>query len=154
VPCVSQWKESNRRYTALSISDSDFVTDVADVVGEEGGYTFNPADPGGETNWGISKRAFPDTDIKALTRDDAIALYKAHYWDPLVPYNLDPQFMRVAFECAVNQGLRKTTVLLAASKGQLSWFMAERALSYAADSGFSTFGRGWFRRLFREVTLT
>lgn len=131
-----------------------FEVAVNEVLGEEGGYVNLAADPGGETNWGISKRAFPELDIKTLTREQASAVYRAHYWDPLVAYRLPPQFMRVAFECAVNQGLSKCKVLIEASKGQLDWFMADRALAYAALPTFNTFGKGWFRRLFKELIVS
>jgi len=131
-----------------------FEVAVNEVLGEEGGYVMDVRDPGGETNWGISKRAFPDTDIKSLTRDDAKALYKAHYWDPLLAYSLDTVFRRIAFECAVNQGLGRCKALLDASKGQLAWFMADRALSYTTDKNFTTFGKGWFRRLFAELLVS
>lgn len=134
--------------------DSEFGQAVTEVLGEEGGYVNSPSDPGGETNWGISKRAFPEVDIKNLTRDAAKALYKAHYWDPLSSYPLDTVFRRVAFECAVNQGLGRCKALLDASKGQLSWFMADRALSYTTDKNFTTFGKGWFRRLFAELLVS
>lgn len=129
----------------------EFEIAVNLVLGEEGGYVNNPADPGGETQWGISKRAFPLVDIKNLSRDDAKALYKAHYWDPLSSYSLTPIFRRIAFECAINQGVGKAKALLDASKGQLEWFMADRALAYAALPTFATFGKGWFRRLFKEM---
>lgn len=131
-----------------------FVAAVNEVLGEEAGYVNNPADPGGETKWGISKRAFPSVDIVNLTREQASALYRTNYWNPLLQYTLDPQFRLVAFECAVNQGLARCRSLIEVSKGQLSWFMAERALSYASDKAFVTFGRGWLRRLFKEVTST
>lgn len=132
----------------------DFDTCVDEVLGEEAGYVNNPADPGGETKWGISKRAFPEVDIANLSRDDAKALYKAHYWDPLVAYPVDPVFRRIAFECAVNQGLGRCKALLDASKGQLAWFMADRALAYTTDKNFTTFGKGWLRRLFAELIVS
>jgi lysozyme family protein len=138
----------------MTMDDSvanQFDVAVNEVLGEEGGYVNNVSDPGGETQWGISKRAFPDVDIKNLTRDDAKALYEAHYWTPLLAYHLAPQFQRVAFECAVNQGLGRCRALLDASKGQLDWFMADRALAYVADKNFPTFGKGWLRRLFKEL---
>lgn len=128
-----------------------FEAAVNAVLGEEGGYVNNPADPGGETNWGISKRAFPDVDIATLSRDDAKALYKAHYWDPLAKYGLVGIYQRIAFECAINQGLGKCKALLDASKGQLDWFQADRALAYIANKNFDTFGKGWLRRLFKEM---
>ena len=37
------------------------------TIGHEGGYVNDPDDPGGETNYGISKRSYPDTDIASLT---------------------------------------------------------------------------------------
>ena len=46
--------------------------DVFDrLIGHEGEYSNDPNDPGGETKWGISKRAYPNLDIKNLTRDGA-----------------------------------------------------------------------------------
>lgn len=132
-----------------------FEIAVNEVLGEEGGYVNLAADPGGETNWGISKRAFPEVDIKNLTRDGAKALYKAHYWDPLAQYaNLSATYRRIAFECAINQGLSKCKALLEASKGQLDWFMADRAMAYAALPTFNTFGKGWLRRLFKELIVS
>lgn len=131
-----------------------FETAVNEVLGEEGGYSNSVTDPGGETNWGISKRAFPNVDIKNLTRDQAKAIYRSNYWMPLIPYMLGPQFQRIAFECAVNQGLSKCKTLIEASKGQLDWFMADRALAYAALPTFPTFGKGWYRRLFKEMIVS
>lgn len=40
-----------------------------------GGYTNDPDDPGGETKWGISKRAYPTLNIKNLTREQATNVY-------------------------------------------------------------------------------
>lgn len=47
---------------------------------KNGGYTNDPVDPGGETKWGISKQANPTVDIKNLTRDQAVEIYKTKYW--------------------------------------------------------------------------
>jgi lysozyme family protein len=135
----------------MSDTVDPFDAAVNEVLGEEAGYVNNPADPGGETKWGISKRAFPQVDIASLSRDDAKALYRTHYWDPLTPYHLGGKFQLVAFEAAVNQGLGRVKPWLEAAEGQLDWFMAERALAYIADVKFSTFGKGWLRRLFKEV---
>lgn len=136
-----------------TIPDSidQFETAVADVLGEEGGYVNDPRDPGGETNWGISKRAFPDVDIKNLSRSDASDLYLKYYWQPLAAYDLSPLLKKIAFECAVNQGLERCKTLLAGSKGQVDWFQADRALAYIANKNFATFGKGWLRRLFKEM---
>jgi hypothetical protein len=82
---------------------------------EDGGYTNNPADPGGETKYGISKRANPDVDIKALTLEQATDIYKTKYWDIYVtlrPVNANllnlPTAVAVAvFDAGVNCGVNR-----------------------------------------------
>lgn len=87
------------------------------LIGHEGGYVNNPNDPGGETNWGISKRAYPDVDIKNLTRDGAKAIYKRDFWDRL---NADTLYDGVAyqlFDFAVNSGIETAVRYLQRSVG-------------------------------------
>jgi lysozyme family protein len=60
--------------------DENFKLAVENVLLHEGGYVNNPADPGGESNFGISKHSYPTLDIKNLTREDAINIYYANYW--------------------------------------------------------------------------
>lgn len=62
------------------MSAVQFVIVMQRVLGHEGGYVNNPADPGGETNWGISKRSYSKVDIKNLTRNQAIAIYYRDFW--------------------------------------------------------------------------
>src|ERR1043166_4882428 len=60
---------------------ADFSKAIGFVLSNEGGYEPpNTADPGGETNFGISKRQYPFLDIKKLTREEAIAIYERDYW--------------------------------------------------------------------------
>jgi lysozyme family protein len=75
------------------------------LMGHEGGYTNDPNDPGGETNWGISKRSYPYLDIKNLTREDARLIYHRDFWNMI---NADKLFDGVAFQLfdfAVNSGI-------------------------------------------------
>ena len=53
----------------------------AHTLKAEGGYANNPLDPGGETKFGISKSAYPNLNIAALTTDDAKAIFKVDYFD-------------------------------------------------------------------------
>ena len=46
----------------------------------EGGYVNDPSDPGGETNFGISKASYPNLDIANLTEAQASAIYYQDYW--------------------------------------------------------------------------
>lgn len=67
-------------------SDERFLRSVDVVIRHEvgnkpnGGYTNDPDDPGGETKWGISKRAYPHLDIKSLSREDACRIYYTDWW--------------------------------------------------------------------------
>lgn len=69
----------------------NFPYAVAVVLRHEGGYSNNPKDPGGATNFGISSKFlrsidFYKKDVKELTEDDAIEIYKIHWWEK---YNYD-----------------------------------------------------------------
>ena len=49
----------------------NFTRAISFVLKWEGGYVNDPADPGGKTKYGISKRYHPKVDIKALTEKEA-----------------------------------------------------------------------------------
>jgi hypothetical protein len=60
----------------------DFKKAVSDLIDNwEGGYVNDPHDAGGETNMGISKRSYPDVDIRHLTREDAEEIYYRDFWE-------------------------------------------------------------------------
>ena len=69
------------------------------LIGNEGGYSNNPADPGGETMWGVTQRIAQAYgyagSMRDLPRDTAKAIAKKLYWDPL---QLDALDARVAFQ--------------------------------------------------------
>lgn len=81
---------------------ASFDQAIGVVLAHEGGYVFNPADPGGETNFGISKRAYPNLDIKNLTEDQAKEVYRRDYWryDGITNQDLATKI----FDMAVNMG--------------------------------------------------
>lgn len=78
---------------------------VAIVLRQEGGYVDHPDDPGGETNFGISKRRYPDEDIKRLTRERAIELYRRDYWVPGQCERLPERIAIAYFDACVNHGV-------------------------------------------------
>lgn len=57
-----------------------FLDAVAIVLRHEGGYVCDPADPGGETKYGISKRSYPSLDIKNLSVQQARDIYLRDFW--------------------------------------------------------------------------
>jgi lysozyme family protein len=131
---------------------SFFDAAFAIVVGEEGNYSNDPQDPGGETHWGISKREYPNLDIAKLTIDQARSLYQRDYWNALDCDSRPWEMALVLFDCGVNQGVSaaKGLLPLVVSAGELQ---AERALRYARAETFGRFGRGWMRRLFDVFKL-
>lgn len=139
------------------------------VVGEEGGYCDDPRDPGGETKFGISKRAYPNEDIKALTLDRARFLYKRDYWDRIRGDELPYRWALIVFDAAVNQGVDAATRMMQDALGVMvdgrigprtiaaaqasddrrpARFLALRAFRYQRTANFDRFGYGWITRCF------
>ena len=53
----------------------NFEACVRHILAAEGGLVHDPHDPGGLTHFGISQRAYPSLDIKALCVADATRIY-------------------------------------------------------------------------------
>lgn len=144
----------------------DAVSIILDI---EKGYVNNPNDPGGETNFGISKRQYPGYNIKTLTRPEAIAIYHEDYWQPLKPLLLPERIRLCMFDCAVNQGVPTAIKILQAAVGAkpdgvlgpftlsliqkktpfevLDALAHSRLTHYARQPGWPEFGAGWSNRL-------
>ena len=78
----------------------------------EGGYVHDPNDLGGETNFGIAKRFYPDDDIKNLTKDRAKDIYKQDYWDKNKVDEMPNQIKHIYFDMCVNQGKGRAVKIL------------------------------------------
>lgn len=63
------------------MTDTFFNKLVEKLIALEGGYVNNAADAGGETKFGISKRSYPNLDIKNLTVEQAVNIYHIDYWE-------------------------------------------------------------------------
>lgn len=122
------------------------------VLQAEGGDTVteNPSDPGGLTKYGISKKAYPELDIRNLTEEQAKAIYYKDYWTKTgcdrLPYPLD----MCVFDCAVNQGVATALSLLNPDMEYLSYLFAriDRYISISAKNDkLKVFFRGWVIRI-------
>jgi lysozyme family protein len=116
------------------------------VLKSEGGYVNDPADPGGETNLGISKRAYPNMDIASLTPATVAPIYKRDYWDKIAGDSLPSPLNYVAFDCAVNQGVGEAAILMraASNAGALLRLRLDR---YRRSPNWAKYGSGWASRL-------
>ena len=136
------------------------------VVGHEGGYTTGKNDPGGETKFGISKRAFPKLDIFSLQLEDARRIYLSHYWTPIQGDKLPAALGLLMFDAAINNGVAQATrwlqraagvrvdgalgpatLLAARAPGVDAKFHLERALMMTQLPTWDAFGKGWCIRL-------
>jgi lysozyme family protein len=150
--------------------DNRFNYCIPIILKEEGGYVNDPNDPGGETNMGISKAAYPNLDIKNLTVDQVTEIYYTDYWIPSGCKSiLTPPLDLFLFNFAVTSGVKEaiemaqqlvgagqdgvlgpqTQGMLMAFKGDTAVFQALCAMHYAANKNFSYYGKGWLSRLFR-----
>ena len=140
------------------------------TVGVEGGYVNDPADPGGETKYGVSKRAHPDVDIKSLTLEQAQAIYKRDYWQQASCERMPPKIAIAVFDSAVHHGPKTAIKLLqralkVADDGEygrithgtlqsrdanetLDLLLAQRAIYLTTCPAWPTYKLGWLKRLF------
>jgi lysozyme family protein len=81
-----------------------FEKAIPHILRHEGGYVNHPNDPGGETNFGITKRNYPKLDIKGLTKDQAIEIYLRDYWQSAYDQLEDEAAAIKLFDMAVNMG--------------------------------------------------
>ncbi|MBT0780590.1 glycosyl hydrolase 108 family protein [Paracoccus sp. pheM1] len=96
---------------------SNFDRCLAEVLRHEGGYVNDPHDPGGETNMGISKRSYPNENIKGMTRARAAEIYRRDYWNPVRGDDLPAGLDLVAFDAAVNSGVSRGAKWLQSALG-------------------------------------
>ena len=151
----------------------DFPRALEVVLKLEGGYSDDPRDSGGKTQYGITEkvaRAFGYSgDMRELTKQTAAEIYKQGYWLNCKCGELPYPLSLYVFDCAVNQGsdaakkllqaalnvkqdgLIGSVTLAAARKSgseTAALFMAGRALRYTGTRGFDVYGKGWLKRLF------
>ncbi len=163
-----------------------FLAVINIVLGHEGGLSLVASDPGnwtsgavgrGElkgTKWGLSAAAYPTLAISTLSRDQAIAIYYALYWQRTSCGDVPAPLALFVMDAAVNNGVGRAVRWLQAAVGVVPdgvfGTTTERALASAllAPSGLDTvcaefqaqrlvfmavlptwraFGLGWARRL-------
>ena len=96
--------EALRKRISKKMRYKSFDEIIEIVLEHEGGYVNDPDDSGGETNFGVAKRSHPDVDIKNLTKEKAIEIYKTEYWDKNKVEKLPEQLRHIYFDMCVNMG--------------------------------------------------
>ena len=85
---------------------------ISHVLAAEGGLVNDPKDPGGVTKFGISQRAYPALNIRALSLDDAKAIYHRDYWAPIHGEEFPAGLDLVVLDHAINAGPDRANTLL------------------------------------------
>lgn len=139
------------------------------LLGNEGGFVDNPKDPGGATNYGITEKVARahgyQGDMRSLPMTTAIAIYERDYWTPIKADQLPDHLRFHVFDAAVNSGTSQAIKWLQRAAGvNEDGIIGPRTLSassivtpakYSAIrlrfmtslSTWSTFGKGWARRI-------
>ena len=135
---------------------------ISKTLTYEGGYTNDPNDPGGPTNWGITiadarmywKPNASAADVKAMPKSVAIDIYRQKYWAKMDCDNrpTGPDF--VDFDLGVNSGIGRTLQFRKALDPQnlspVAYVKAQCAKRSAFLQSLRTwafFGKGWGRRV-------
>lgn len=124
------------------------------ILKHEGGYVNDPIDPGGETNMGISKRSYPNEDIKNMTVERASEIYFRDYWTPLNCDNYEDNKLALAlFDSAVNCGTGSVQKWVSELGNQITYknILLKRLRRYAnicqKNPKMSKFLLGWIIRI-------
>jgi hypothetical protein len=143
------------------------------VLQHEGGYVNHPSDPGGETNYGITKATAQNYgykgSMKNIPMDMVERIYKNQFWDALSCDSFPYSFAFQYFDAGVNHGLINARKILQRALGVkddgivgaitlneirkqpqfalINLFNAERIQFYTRIKTFNTFGKGWMSRV-------
>lgn len=151
----------------------DFDEVFTRLMGHEGGYTSGEGDPGGETNWGVSKRSYPQEDIRAMTQDRAKTIFQRDFWDRISADKLPDGVAWQVADFAYNSGteiavrylqralgvvddghwgpISQAAVDLMSESDVIMRLIAERLDFLTRLSNWPEAGRGWIRRMAKNL---
>lgn len=151
----------------------DFDSAFTRLLGHEGGYSFHPSDPGGETMWGITARVARahgyTGDMRSMPQEVAKGIYRRLYWDAVRADELPPELRIDVFDAAVNSGVKQSALWLQRALGVVDDGVIGPATLAAANAApaeivrrrmagarlrfmtelptWGAFGKGWARRI-------
>jgi lysozyme family protein len=161
----------------------NFDSALKAILHHEGGYVNHPADPGGMTNLGVTKRVWEEwvghevdeKTMRALTPEIVSPMYRAKYWDKIKGDDLPAGVDYIVFDAAINSGPGRAAKWLQQTVGAIPDGMIGpgtlgKVAAVPADDlvekyqqtrleflrslpTWSTFGRGWGRRV-QDVQVT
>ena len=109
-----EWEEKRNEFVYMVTSK-----------GHEGGYVNHPDDPGGETNFGISKKEYPHLDIRNLDREDAMDIYKRDYLPSAETNYGKNEFALKMTDIGINAGPQTATEIIQKSLNEFGMDLDE-----------------------------
>lgn len=145
---------------ALAVTPK-FLRSATVTAGWEGGYVNHPADPGGETDLGVTQgtlntytdaRGLPRQSVKGISSDLARRVFFEDFWLKAKCEGLAVGVDLAVYDASVNSGVSRGRKWLLASVGGTSAdtvrkICAKRLGFVQALKNFKTFGKGWSRRI-------
>lgn len=135
----------------VNSADGEFEGAIKIVLDSEGGFGNHPQDNGGKTKFGISQKAYPNLDIKNLTREEAKQIYRRDYWEKSGADKLASPMNLIVFDTAVNMGVGRAREFLKKSEGDPATFLKTRENFYreivSKKPSQKVFLRGWLNRI-------
>lgn len=141
---------------------SNYQFCLTEVLKSEGGYTNDPRDPGGPTNFGITlvdyrmyiKKTGTATDVKNMTKAQAMAIYKAKYWNAVNGDSLPSGVDYTVFDYGVNSGVTRANRVYKQFANLkpvdcINKINDERLNFLHGLKTWPTFGKGWSSRVSR-----
>lgn len=152
--------------TKIFPQSDNFNKIISLILEIEGGYVFDKNDPGGETKYGISKKTFPELDIKNLTIDEAKTIYFKDFWIKIRADEFNGPLKYLIFDSAINQGRSGAVKILQKTLGATETgviddqliskanrrsgvhiqFTSYRIDKYRNSSNADLYFRGWAKR--------
>jgi lysozyme family protein len=105
--------------------DRNFARALALVLKSEGGWSDNPADPGGATMKGVTLASFrryvkadaTKADLRVISDAQVATVYRRFYWDAVLGAELPDGVDHAVFDFAVNSGPGRAAKYLQAAVG-------------------------------------
>lgn len=125
------------------------------VLKFEGGLSLDPNDSGNYyqgklvgTKYGISARVWGGQyDIPNLTKEQALAIYRKHYWEAVGAHRAAWPYSLLLFDTAVQHGVGAALGLRDAKPSEEEIYLGLRALRYVHDPKWRNYGVAWGLRL-------
>ena len=154
----------------------NFEKSLEMLLHHEGGWSWHSEDPGGMTNFGVTKKVYEawvgrevsEQEMRDLTPEKVAPIYKKNYWDKLRGDDLPGGLDFAAFDWGVNSGTGRPAKVMQKYIGAtqdgaigpkslgliaendpgniIQYLYEQRQKFYERLKTFETFGKGWTRR--------